>query len=179
MSFSADDALLHARRLADRGETGNARQLYGMILERYPERTEAREAIAALEDRSFRLATLSALLENREYASVAEQREALAERFADSAVLHNLLGVAYANLERPEAAIPHFSKVLSIRPDLAQVHVNLGKALSRTGEKQRAVASFREALKLRPDYADAYFSLGTVFIGLARYQQAAENFARC
>ena len=149
-----------------------------MILERHPERVEARDAIAALEERSSLLSALSALLENRQYASVAEQGEALAERFADSVVLHNLLGVAYASLERPEAAIPHFSKVLSIRPDMAQVHVNLGKALSSTGEKVRAIASFREALKLKPDYADAYFSLGTVFSGLARYEQAADNFQR-
>ena len=178
MSFSAEDALDHARKLADRGETGKARQLYQMILERHPEREEARAAIAALEQRSSQLGALSALLEYGEFASVIDQGEALVERFPDSVILHNLLGIAHANLEQYQAAIRHFSSALSARPDMAQIHVNLGKALSSVGENEQAAAGFLRALQLKPDYVDAHYSLGMVLNAMARYQQAADHFFR-
>ena len=176
MTFSADDALLHAQKLADRGETGKARQLYQMILERQPGRGEARDAIAALEQRSVQLGTLSALLENGEFASVAEQGEALTARFPDSVILHNLLGIAHANLKQYQAAIRHFSRALATRPDMAQIQVNLGKALSGAGENEPAATCFVRALQLKPDYVDAHFSLGMVLNAMARHQQAADHF---
>ncbi len=176
MAFSNEEALIHAQKLVDRGETGKARQLYQIVLERDPQNAQAREALTGLESRSARLGALSALLEKGDCAAVIEQGEVLTQQFPTSVILHNLLGIAYANLERPEPASRHFLSALSVRPDLAAIHVNLGKALSSLKRNEDAAASFVSAIRLRPDYADAHFSLGVLLGSMRRHQEAAECF---
>lgn len=178
MTFSAEDALDHARKLADRGETGKARQIYQTVLQRYPDRAEAEAALVALQSRSARLAALQALAEKGDFAAVVELGEPLAAEFPRAVVLSNLLGIAHANLEQPEPAIAHFSRALSVRSDLPEIYVNLGKALSATGRKEEAVASFVSAIRLSGGYADAHFSLGLVLASMGRHQDAADCFQR-
>ena len=178
MIFPTEEALARAQKLADRGETKKARQLYQIVLERQPDNFEAQTALAGLQDRSVQLSALSALLARGEFTAVTEQGERLTEQFADSVILRNILGAAHASLGQLEPAIVHFSRALSVRPDMAEIHVNLGKALGSTGQKENAVASFRHALRLRPDYADALFSLGVVLASMARHEEAADSFFR-
>ena len=176
MTFSADDALEHARKLADRGETGKARQLYQTILQHFPDRPEAEAELAALSRRSARMAMLTALQEKGDFAAVVEEGEPLAEAFPRAAVLANLLGIAHASLNQPERAIVHFTRAIRVRPELAEIHVNLGKALGAAGRKEDAAASFLAAARLNSRHADAHFSLGLVLAQLGRHQDAADAF---
>jgi len=176
VAFSIEDALIHAQKLADRGESGKARQLYQIVLERDPNNVQAREALARLENRSTQLNTLSGLLEKGDFAAVIEQGEALAQQFPASVILHNILGIAYASLEQHDPASRHFQNALMVRPDMAALHVNLGKALGGLGRNGDAVASFATAIRLKPDHADAHFSLGVVLASMRRYQEAADCF---
>ena len=176
MTFSIEEALIHAQRLADRGESGKARQLYQIVLERDVHNAAAREALTGLENRSARLNTLSGLLEKGDFAAVIGQGEALARQFPASVILHNILGIAHANLEQHDPASRHFLNALSVRPDMAALHVNLGKAFGGLGRNEDAVASFATAIRLKPDHADAHFSLGVVLASMRRYQEAADCF---
>jgi len=176
VAFSIEDGLIHAQKLADRGESGKARQLYQIVLERDPENVRAREALTGLENRSAQLNALSGLLEKGDFSAVIEQGECLTAQFPASVILHNILGIAYANLEQHDPASRHFLNALSVRPDMAALHVNLGKSLSSLGRNEDAIASFLNAIRLKPDYADAHFSLGVLLGSMRRHQESADCF---
>ncbi len=91
-------------------------------------------------------------------ASDEEQLEEATRAIAANprdAEAHGRLGMALANLHRPDEAIASFRMALMIKPDYAEAHYQLGVALAGRHQPDQAIAHFRQALKINPDYAEA------------------------
>lgn len=91
----------------------------------------------------------------------------------DSAELHHDLGLAQADLEKPEA-IESYRKAIELKPRFVEAHNNLGIMLEQRHEFEEAIACYREAIRLRPKSDSAYNNLG---VALAAQRRHAESIA--
>ena len=73
MALSPEEAIRHARALAQRGETQQARQLYQALLAANPANQPARDELAALDRRSAQFQTLGALYQKGEFGAAIAQ----------------------------------------------------------------------------------------------------------
>ena len=77
--------------------------------------------------------------------------------------------------KRPDEAVTHYRKAVSLRPELFEAHTNLGNALKETGHFKDAAASHRKAIALNPEYAEAHTNLGNAWKELGRLEDAAAS----
>lgn len=73
--------------------------------------------------------------------------------------IHNNLGIAFLQAEKPEQAIVHFEEVIARKPDHYRAHNNLGVVYLQTGQYQKALQHFQDALQINATYADAQANL--------------------
>lgn len=176
MAISLDDGLKRAEALTQRGQTGEARQIYQAVLQHDPGNRTALEALAALDRRAAEFQALTELYQKGACDEVLERGAELLRQYPDTAFLHGLMGNANAAMGKGNEAIACYGKSLQLRPDIAETHVNLGKTLGQLQRGEEAVTCFRNALRLRPRYADAYYSLGVVLQALNRNEEAVAGY---
>jgi len=75
-----------------------------------------------------------------------------------------------------DSAIEEYTKVLELRPDLAEAYNNLGVAQKRKGELDKAAVSFNQALQRRPDYSAALSNRGWTFAEENKWPEARRDF---
>ena len=97
---------------------------------------------------------------------------------ANDAALHNNLANAFRNKGDAEAAIEHYGKALTLKPEYAAAHNNLGNVLEDIGEPERAVASYQHALDLDPDFIAALNNLGNALRAVDRTDAALDFYDR-
>jgi tetratricopeptide (TPR) repeat protein len=85
---------------------------------------------------------VAAFIKNSGYVDSAEQ-------------FYNNLGINFAKLERWEAAVSAFKRVLELNPDVADYHYNLGLAYLNMGEKVKARCALKQALRINPGFIRA------------------------
>jgi tetratricopeptide (TPR) repeat protein len=84
-------------------------------------------------------------------------------QFGDSAQIHMQFGLAYANADFPDEAIPEFNKALARNDRLLDAHYSLGASyLSKSGDTAftEAEVEFRKELSFHPDDFYSYYELG-------------------
>jgi Flp pilus assembly protein TadD len=91
-------------------------------------------------------------------------------------VAHNYVGLALAEQEKPDEAIPHFRKAAQIKPNYAAAHHNMGAALTRKGRLHEALFHFSRAVEIKPDHAQACYSLGIVCARQGRIDEATAYY---
>jgi tetratricopeptide (TPR) repeat protein len=91
---------------------------------------------------------------------VVQQAEILTRKYPNSFVIWNILGAASAQLEKLDAAILAFRKVIALKPDYADAYNNIGNVLTSQGKLDEAITAFMRALEINPNYASAYFNIG-------------------
>jgi len=69
----------------------------------------------------------------------------------DSADLHNILGLSFAQQGRFEEAIAEFRAAMRQEPDSAMTHWHLGAALASRGAREEAVEHLRRSVQLDPN----------------------------
>lgn len=109
---------------------------------------------------------------------VLERGTALAKQLPNNPLIPNILGAAYAAMERSEDAIASFTKALEIDPGFFLAQNNLGAALAARGRHEEAAVCYAEALKLKPDYAEAHNNLGNALKNLDRPSEAVASYTR-
>lgn len=77
---------------------------------------------------------------------------------------------------RLEDARPHYSQVLSLRPDDAGLWNHLGNLLWQLGRKDQAALHLQQALKLKPQYWEAAHNCGMLLLELGRHADAVICF---
>ena len=81
------------------------------------------------------------------------------QRFADSAGLHNVMGVILIRLRQPEQAMQHFKRSVELFAGDAQSLTNLGVTAEQMGQLALAEQALSQALKVKPGYHAAHFHL--------------------
>jgi protein O-GlcNAc transferase len=84
----------------------------------------------------------------------------------------HLLGVLATHRGRPQEALEHIGRAMSLQPDDAAFHLNYGVALMAVGRRAEAIASFREALRLQPDFPHAHNNLANALHEMGDRAQA-------
>ena len=69
----------------------------------------------------------------------------------ESADLHNILGISFAQQGRFEEAIAEFREAMRQDPESAMTHWHLGAALASRGAREEAVEHLRRSVQLDPN----------------------------
>lgn len=100
--------------------------------------------------------------------STAWQQLCLADRqFPETPAVLTAMGDCQIHMDKPEAAIPFFQKVIDLEPTSIEAMNNLGVAYMFVGDFHNAETTYLEALQYKPDHAQTLKNLAFLY-----YQQA-------
>lgn len=88
------------------------------------------------------------------------------------AICHDELGAALMNQGQAAAAIPHFERVLDLRPGMTRAEGAIGLALLRSGRPADAETRLRRALVAHPDSVPYLYQLGVALLAQRRFGEA-------
>ena len=131
---------------------------------------------ARAEPSSTELNQLVKLYNQARLPEALAQGAELSARYPRAASLNNILGVVNARMGQLDAALRHYNKALSVRPDYAEVLNNLGNTLGRQGKHSEAIKSFRKALQTMPGYVAAHNNLGNALHESGRLEEAVASY---
>ncbi len=98
----------------------------------------------------------------------------------DDPVLQNYLGLAYRGKERPDLAITHFNKALSLMPNYAAARNNLGETYLALKAWDKAIAVFqtlsKDMLYATPHFAD--LNLGWAYFNIRDFAAAEKHYQK-
>ncbi len=89
-------------------------------------------------------------------------------------MVHNFLGLNYAQSGQNQRAILDFNKAIYYKPNYADAYSNRGNAYSELGQYQRAIEDFNEAIRLKPDLLSAYEGQGAAYSKIGQYRKAID-----
>lgn len=101
------------------------------------------------------------------------EKAAKSDRHAD---YHNRLGLAYAALDRSDAAIESYRSALVVEPSHAESWNNLGIILAETSSIDEAVECYRHAITAKPDFVEAYNNQGVALMKCGKLDEAETSF---
>ena len=89
------------------------------------------------------------------------------------------LAVAEIGLGRPQRAIPHLDKALTLEdPPRFKIYFHRGVALSRLQRLGEAIIWYKESEDLDPGHAPLLFNMAVTFDKLERYEEALDCYTR-
>ena len=178
--ISVDRLIRQAKRHEKAGDVAEARAAYQAILAKFPSNERAAAALQALGAAAAApgVDQLVALSREGRHDLVLQNAAALAAQFPHSIDIHNLLGVAAANLGRHQEAVAAFQTVIEIDPNFAEAHWNLGNAYSALGDAEKTISCYQKALTFWPDRAVPHLNFGNFLQSLGRWKEASEAYAK-
>jgi len=160
------DALNEAVSCHQRGDLGEARRLYKLVLRESPDQFDALHLLGVLEaqrghpDKAVRLL-----------------RDALRIN-PNSAEAHFSRGNVLWQLQRREDALAAFDKALSLDPRHVGALINRGNALLQLARPSEALSCFDGALELDPRSSESLNNRGNTLLELGRLDDALASFDR-
>ncbi|HEY7292229.1 MAG TPA: tetratricopeptide repeat protein [Vicinamibacterales bacterium] len=132
--------------------------------------------IQALTHSEADLVTLDASFRRKVVAEDVNGYEMEIERHPDDVGLLDTAALLYLELGRPDRAVDHFQRSLSLKPTSAPAHYNLGTALTLAHRLDDAATEYREAIRIDPGYANAHNNLGNVLLAQGKVDDAIREF---
>jgi len=126
--------------------------------------TELNEAVSALQIGSFQKAI--------------DLAKKLILKDPNIAIIYNIIGISYVNLQTPEKAILNFTTALRLEKNYNEARGNLGSALLLIGNVDEAIVQIEQALKENPKNSMAWNSLGNAKDQKLQYQDALLAFRK-
>lgn len=117
---------------------------------------------------------LNSLFKSRKFAESEIFANALLERYPDSGLVWELLGLSLQM--QGKNALHAFQKTAELMPEDAGAQYNLGSLQKLYRLLGDAAESYRRAIRLKPDFAEAYSNLGNVLKEIGRLDEAIENY---
>lgn len=125
-----------------------------------------------LEDSGDDLRTEKAFADALDY-----YRAAMAK--ADSAVLHNKVGITYLQMLRKNEARREFERAIKMNKQYAEPYNNLGALEYYFNHNYgKAIKQYQQAIKLKDDSASFYSNLGTAYFAQKKVDLAAQEYAK-
>ena len=188
--LTTEQTMLRAKSHEKKGEVDQARLLYKMVLDAFPNNNRAQQALAALDQSKpvvstkaanppqEALDTLVALYTKGQLSAVAEQAQVLTSDFPSSFLLWNILGAANLGLRRlPEAEVS-FRKAIELNPNYLEAINNIGIVLQKQGKLEDAIKAYQRALKIKPDHANTHNNMGVVLQEQGKLDAAIKAYLR-
>jgi protein O-mannosyl-transferase len=91
-------------------------------------------------------------------------------------LVHNNLGVIFAEAGRPHEALEHYQQALRVKPKYANFYNNLANVLKDMGKLPEAIEQYQYALRLDPNSAEIHYNLGQALVKIGQYPEAIEQY---
>ena len=91
----------------------------------------------------------------------------------------HLLGLVYAQSNRPKYAEPLFNKAIRLNPNGASLHSNYGIVLNQLGKFNDSLLSFDRAIQQNPKHFDAHLNRGNLLKDMERFDDALNSYGNC
>ena len=115
---------------------------------------------------------LMALHATGRFAEMEARARAAIKTASNSAILHEMLGIALCAQRRFEEALGSLGKAVVRQPQDAQFHENLALCQRQLKQYAAAAESLRKSLQLRPASVETLAALGSVLRSLRRPEEA-------
>ena len=107
--------------------------------------------------------------------------DSLADRFPEHPYIQNLLGVAFVQRDKNEAALGRFERALELSPPdcralRADVLANIGGTRVKLGQLESAERDYFRALEYDSNSGGTFANLGNIRLIQQRYHEAIEFF---
>jgi protein O-GlcNAc transferase len=166
-SLSNEKRWEEARKFLAEGKPADARAAFEELLEKYPQEADLHLFLGI---------TLLRLREPQAAEAAVKRALAVDPNHVEA---RTLLGWIDSEIHGDfDSAIKEYTKVVELRPDLAEAFNNLGVAQKRKGELDKAAVSFNQALQRRPDYSAALSNRGWTFAEENKWPEARRDFER-
>jgi len=152
--------------LHQRGQLGEAEQLYTDILKSWPDHFDALHLLGVLMHQRGRPEAALTLI-TKALATSTQSVDAYANQ-----------GRVLVALFRHQEALASFDLVLAANPDHAEILFRRGNTLHALKRPDEALSSYDRALVMWPDYGDLHNNRGVVLHGLTRYDEALASYDR-
>jgi predicted TPR repeat methyltransferase len=181
-----------------RGEFGEAAELYRKVLDADPNQFDALHYLGVLYYQKSQPGQALILLEKAvslapgdagcrsnlglvflalgKNEKAIESFRAALQKQPDFTGAYNNLGNAFMRAGNIEEAISSYRSALALNNEQPSVYNNLGVALKRQGLLEEAMAEYLKALKLSPGFVDAGANLADVLFQLKRYEDATRCY---
>jgi tetratricopeptide (TPR) repeat protein len=101
-----------------------------------------------------------------------------AEEKADTATLHNKIGICFIQLQRYQDSKKEFEKATKLNPEYGEAFNNLGAADYQLRRYGAAVKQYLRAIKINDESAHFHFNLGSAYFSRKDYDKASREFHR-
>lgn len=132
-----------------------------------PENASAQE----LEDRGDVLRAEKAYLDSIDYYRAAAGK-------ADSAALHNKMGISFFLLQRDRDAKREYQRAIKLDKNYPEAHNNLGALFYNMRKYGPAVKEYKKAIKLNEQSASFHKNLGTAYFSQKDFDGASREYQR-
>jgi tetratricopeptide (TPR) repeat protein len=132
-----------------------------------PENATAKE----LEHQGDALRSEKAYLDSVDYYRAAGKK-------ADTAVLHNKIGISLFQLHRDSEAKKEYERAIKLDSAYPEVHNNLGALLYNARRYGPAVKEYRKAIRISEENATFHVNLGTAYFSEKDFDGAIREYRR-
>lgn len=139
-----------------------AREVFTMVLSRYPNDTEARFGLAELDIFDGKISGAETL-----YADALKRQPESRKALLSLALVSHELG-------KTDAAKRYIDQALKYHSDNPEVHYFAAYLLARDGDWDKAEGRIRAAIQLRNDYDEAYSLLAAILYSTMRYNSVID-----
>lgn len=184
--LSADQTVLKANYYAKKGEIAEARKLYELVLQTYPENKLAQKGLSAIDaptqtltnqDLSQKIINQLIILYNQgQLLILVEKAQALIKEYPEAFIVWNLLGAAKNGLGQLGEAAEAFKKATELNPTYADGFKNLSIALKAQGKLEEAIAACKKSLSLKTDCFETYKIMGSAYQSQGNLEEAIAAF---
>lgn len=166
MGMTVEKSFLVAKSHERKGETAQAVKTYEAILNKFPRNIRAKKAIALIAQKGNpspnpqQIESLTALFQQGRFSETIVAAIDLLERYPNTLLLWNILGLSHINIGQFEDAATSYSAAIRLAPNSPDLHFNLGNAFKKQAKFPEATSCFLQALKIKGDYPEALNNLG-------------------
>ncbi len=183
-TLTVTEALKKAGKLAARGDTSAAQQLYDSILRRDPGHKKAKKALRDLQKlgkvslTQTDFARVTDLVRRGRPAAALAEAERLCRVFPDQPALHNLRGVIHKQLGSPNEAAAAMRQALHVAPGFSDALFNLASVLTDLGHLDEAQGCYEQLIARGQAGAEVYFGLGRALRAAGEAEEAIQAYQR-
>ncbi|MGJ4947190.1 sulfotransferase [Bradyrhizobium sp. HKCCYLS20291] len=162
----ADGVVAVAKKLQSRGETGDAEQIFKLILAGQPTNFDALVGLGMIST------TFNRLDEAKDYF----QRAAAVND--KSAEVHGSIGAVEGSAGNYDAAVKHYETALSLSPSHPGILYGFAMVRQSQGLIDEAIALLLRAIDNKPQHLDAHFALGNLLYSAGKDIEAARHYLK-
>ncbi len=121
------------------------------------------------------LKALQSMIRAGQLAEAETRAQTLLKTHADSAFLHNILGIVALSRSENRKAEERFRKTIDLSPKFAGAAANLGLALMRQRQFEAAIDVLRQAVGFEPGSVEARTNLANAYLDARWHQNALDE----